>query len=349
MDSIFVNLFQNPIIIFLISLFVLFCVFLIIKFIRSFGFEGELLFDHLSDSILPNSYFVVELERCGIDLAHKMMKYHHGSDFEPYRRKMLKKIKPLIFVQSSNPNQNWIQFEFSDLFKDFVNEYFETSVVKDFYKVVSSYLQYMYRDVPVVVHKNTEFEQSLTESLVSEMRLAEDMYHSEVESALESKRLEADDNSLENVKKRIITAYNFTIQEIKSHNNRGLNPVKIDILNDRFMVKLLSYKVFTQQKLFDMTSEQAMDFNCQGCYIIYNTFTKKYFIGQSDTMYNRVHTLLTSSSVKACASLQSDINAGHMILVKFVRFEDTGYTNINALHRDLILAYDCRQEKGYNK
>lgn len=342
-------LITGPLLIVLVLL--LLCIFvpLIYSVFRFSGFGGEHLIDHVYDEIKPNDYFSMELEKCSLKFAQKMMKYHHGSDFEPYRRKMWKKLKPLFLCQTYDEKRNRIVVTFSPIFIDFVGSQLETLLVRDFYMVATDYIRYMHKDLPVVVHKSSEFEEHLSEMLLNELRTADNIYNAELETAELQKKMDEDENSPANVKKRIVVAYNATIQEIKSHNNRGLNPIVINILKDSFLVKILSLKVFTQQKLFDMTSDNAMEFNDKGCYVIYNTFTRKYFVGQSDTMFTRVCTIITSPTAKACVELKNDIDLGHMILVKFISLQDSGYTDINRLHRDLILSYDCRQPKGYNK
>jgi hypothetical protein len=201
-------------------------------------------------------------------------------------------------------------------------------------------------------HRSPEFERSLTEAVVKRvMETDEAQELKQVMLAEAAKQHESDDAEKEVLYKRLATvSYNAAVKDVKLHDNRGINPVSLSYLRPKFLSVLCGLKVYTHQKLLSMEgTNEAYSLDAEGCYIVYNTFNNKYFVGRSDRMFRRVHELLASKDFSGCVELKNDINSGHFVLVKFVLLKDSGYSKSARLQRDLILSYDCRQGRGYNK
>lgn len=321
-----------------------------IGLIIRYSFRNQYLVDWLEDPIPDYSYFMTKLEKCCTKYAYRMMYSCNGSDYELFYNKMREKIQPLFF-RPVTTEDHWDKWYFSSQFKSFVLNNWSESKVRDFYSVACMFMDYMWQDFSHVQYVSHDYIEGLTRDVVNKVM--------QTEAARELQRQILNEVATQNeidtkekdelTKKLIVASYNCAIRDLKLHNNRGLNPVNTDRLTDDFVEKLLSYRVYTQPKLLSMASDdEAVDLHCPGCYIIYNTFTGKYFVGKSDSIFVRVYTLISSSYCEECLALKKDIESGHLILVKFVKLEDSGYDDLSKLQRDLILSYDCRQDKGYN-
>ena len=322
------------------------------------SFKRQKLFDYLYEPLAPDGYFLDEVWECCDYFAHVMMMRQHGSDIELFRTRMSEKIKPLFFKRILDEDDEFDKAYFSSQFADFVMAEWSDAYVSEFQKVARAYVDRMYEFDQSITHISPQFEKKLINDVVNAVMETEEAKQVQLEvqqqQLLETAQAEVtiveDTREKDELFRRLaVASYNCAIREIKLNNNRGLNPTSFDYCPNVFLMKLCALKVYSQQKVLSLCRESRDTLDCPGCYIVYNTFNSQYFIGKSDRMFSRIYDLLTQVDCKGCSALNRDINSGHLVLVKFVKLADSGYTSLAKLQHDLILSYDCRQDKGYNK
>lgn len=87
--------------------------------------------------------------------------------------------------------------------------------------------------------------------------------------------------------------------------------------------------------------------NFSGIYIIQNHQKKKFYIGKSKNVFNRVHQHFVNANGNHEVYL--DYITGDKISVSFIHVEDTDFNTINELEDNAIRAYNSMHPHGYNK
>ena len=313
------------------------------------SFKTKPLSSVLYGEIAPNSYFQQQAELSCVYFTKLVMRYQQGNDFDLFYNKLMPRIKPLFFNQKVENNS--VKIYFSNSFIEFVENGYENPLIGQFPKIAKDYLKSVVT-VDDDLHVDSNFEQVLIDDVVTTVMTTQEAQKQQAEmiSEIIADATEIDTSQKDALMKRLISAsYNCAVKDIKLHGNKGLNPNDLSILKKNTLQVVCDGKVYTHQKLLTLSDECRAELDVEGCYIIFNTFTNKYFVGKSDTMFSRVYSMLTSPEGNGCQALKSDINMGHLVLVKFIRLGDTDYKDVTRLQRDLILSYDCRQDKGYNR
>lgn len=145
----------------------------------------------------------------------------------------------------------------------------------------------------------------------------------------------------------IVANYNKHIRKIKDNGGIGLYPVYPKLLRLDLLVTLRSTPCLSQQKVEKILADGAKsDFT--GCYILFNTTTEKYYVGQSKNVYKRLYQHISGKSKGGGKQFDDDVAAGHMFLTKVISLKASNYDSLDALEADLIAAYDA-YNNGYNK
>lgn len=89
----------------------------------------------------------------------------------------------------------------------------------------------------------------------------------------------------------------------------------------------------------------ALAQNFAGVYILFNSTKNKYYVGQGKAVLNRVNAHFTG---KGNGDVYADFKYGDKFTIKMISLEKSGYSTLNELERNTILAYDAFAS-GYNK
>lgn len=145
----------------------------------------------------------------------------------------------------------------------------------------------------------------------------------------------------------IVANYNKHIRKIKDNGGVGLCPVYSKLLQSDLLTILRRTPCLSQQKVEKILADRTKsDFT--GCYILFNTTTEKYYVGQSKNVYKRLYQHISCKSKGGGKQFDDDIVAGHMFLTKVISLKASNYDSLDALEADLIAAYDA-YNNGYNK
>lgn len=82
-----------------------------------------------------------------------------------------------------------------------------------------------------------------------------------------------------------------------------------------------------------------------GCYLIYNVTKQKCYVGQSNSIYNR---LFQHFSCKGCEAVYADYLQGDVFRLTAFPLCSSQYNSLDEMEREYILRYDAFT-KGYNK
>lgn len=86
-------------------------------------------------------------------------------------------------------------------------------------------------------------------------------------------------------------------------------------------------------------------YNFAGVYILYNKTKDMYYVGQSKQVLNRVY---AHFSGKGNGDVYADYKKGDSFIIKMIALENSGFSSLNALERNMIAKYNAFS-KGYNK
>ena len=89
----------------------------------------------------------------------------------------------------------------------------------------------------------------------------------------------------------------------------------------------------------------ALEYDFAGVYILYNKTKKMYYIGQAQSILNRVNAHFTG---KGNGDVYADYKYGDTFTIKMIKLSKSGFKSLNALERHIIETYDAFA-KGYNK
>ena len=334
-------------------------VFIVVNFYMD-SFKRRDIVDFLGEPVMPDSYFLKEADRCYRHFAKTMMLQQHGSDADLFCRKMRDRLKPLFFMQQTSGGSYPVLY-IAPQFAEFILQQPGHHTAGEVFKFMKAYVKHMYHDVSGISHVDAEFESYLVNNVVDRVMMT-DAAQKEVQRRIEEsvpvpviceQNHDADvyaEEKKELSRRLALSSFNCAVRDIKLHDGVGMVPQRDGYLSRQVYDMLCGLKIYTQQKIKGMVHlDEASVLDCEGCYVVLNTFNARYFVGRSDMMFTRVYELVTSYDSGACASLKQDVNEGHLVLVKFVPLEQTGYTDAVKLQRGLVLSYDCRHDRGYNR
>lgn len=154
---------------------------------------------------------------------------------------------------------------------------------------------------------------------------------------------------IDSSRKKVVDRYQQCINEIKANGGRGLMPEKPQSIPVALYQMLYSLKVYGDQQINRMMSDSRWDTLSEtGCYIIYNTYNGKSYVGMSDNIYSAIKSYLNGKMSDNNDAFRKDIAAGHKVLVKMVPLHNSGYADINHLYEALSRAYKVQSSAGYN-
>lgn len=320
--------------------------------------KKDLLIEHLSDEIRPNDFYEHELNDCYIELAIRIFEWHRKAiytrdgeythAFLECKDEIRSKFKPKVttqFVKRFSVFSPGVVLYFSDEFREWIECNYSDATVNDFYDVLLSYFDYLLDndeiDIGIVLIENQV------------MTLEEDDLDTECDAPDMSEEIDeiVDDTKNDILKmqhKVYVDAYNEQIQIIKANSGRGLLPVHTNHISSEFNKYLSTRKVYSQQKFLSECESLTPDSEETGCYIIYNTYTGKYFVGKSNTPMLKAYSFLTGST-PSNSLLPHEFSTGHMVLVKVVPVVDSGYVSASALQKALVKCYHSMYPFGYNQ
>lgn len=342
-----------------IMILVLSIIYIIIN-VRHTRFMKDLLVNHLMDIIEPNSFYERELEQCYTNLvirifnAKKRKIYKKNGEitdkFIEYRNEMRRKIKPYIVDIKLGDRYVYPKSCFHQDFCDWIKSHYSAALVSDFYDIVIIYVSYKMQQLNMQVTNENINEYLDVQSSALSNDVKEIMFETNIEKCLSNnvKTIYSNDEQLKSDKKAYIAAYNACIKQIKLSQGIGLVPVCTEHISKSFYDYLCSLKVISQQKLLrenennNVTSEE-------GCYIIYNTYTKKYFVGKAKSPLSRVYLVLNRKVLTNSVLLSYEFSLGQMMLIKIVPLNGSGYHTLTDLQKALVRAYNTLNPNGYNR
>lgn len=222
-------------------------------------------------------------------------------------------------------------FEFNPDFCDWVEENAASNRVCDLHKVVMKYVR--------VLEQQEQQARSDKEDEEITVRI------SEAFDEIREKR-NADKEPLKPVSRHdIVAAYNHQIDTI-SEEGHGLMPYCPKFLSAEAYRNLYICPLYSHQAISDFMTGNVAITHANGCYIAYNTFRDKYFIGQADDLARGVKQLWTGHEN---FDFYADLVAGHLMLVKIVRLAGSDYNTCDSLYSALVSAYSAAGSTGYNK
>lgn len=119
---------------------------------------------------------------------------------------------------------------------------------------------------------------------------------------------------------------------------------------DRIKYREKLETVLKQGKEFKVNELQALPkqhnfHEITGIYIIYNIERKIYYVGQSKTVFSRLH---NHFSGRGCQDVYNDYRNGYHFTIKVLGLNNSGFYNLNDFEREYIAYYDA-YNKGYNR
>lgn len=330
-----------------VSLVVIVCI-LICMTIKSEKKRKDLLIEHFDDILQPNDYYERELNDCYIELTIRLFEYHnkaiytrdgkYNHSFLECRDIIRSKFKQMVTTQITkrkffvisnvivkfNPDFcNWILISYSD------------ALLKDFYDVLLSYFDYLSNND--LIDLGIVFAEERVETIEVESKV----------DLVEEEPIIDESPALKMKHKVYVDTYNKEIQIIKNNNGRGLLPINTRHVTSEFVDYVSSRRVYSHQKFVAMCTSDLQQEDL-GCYIIYNTYTNKYFVGKSKTPLQRAYAMVMGE-VDSDSLLPYEFSLGHMVLVKIVPFVRSGYDDINSLQKALVKCYNSLYPDGYNQ
>ncbi len=100
--------------------------------------------------------------------------------------------------------------------------------------------------------------------------------------------------------------------------------------------------------------------NFSGIYIIHNIDLDFYYVGQSEAIFNRIHSHFKKSIKNSnrqdennksfyCREIEKDYSLGHEFEISLIPLEQTKFESLNELEFNAIGAYDSEVPSGYNR
>ena len=335
-------IFDHPYVLFCAALVLCIAGFGLFCYYRS-SFKQEDLVSYLDHSVSLQGYFYSEFLRYCNKMSVKLSESHVVGNEAVIENSLRSKLMPMLFAYE--PDEDADALYFSPMFCDYVINIGGDVRVGQFYSILKQYVISRQQLFVPESHKVSEFEKMLYDDITSRVLSDIDLVPSDVLTDKET--VDAENAVLR--KKLKHASYNLAVRDIKLHSNKGILPVRDEYLQKRFINYLADMRVYTPINVISMYDEDCRDFAVTGCYIIMNTYNNKIFVGSSDNIFSRVYALLKDKNCGACPQLRADIENGDLILVKFVPMDPRMYSDVRRMQRDLILAYDCAGDRGYNK
>ena len=267
-----------------------------------------------------------------------------SDEFEEYADDMIYKWKKYVVEYS---NCKCTRLRFTKKFCDYVNDMYGDCYIKDLSKVVTTYIL----DLQVKSQRRRDAIFDMKD-LQERIKFAISYVVSKrKKQAVLTPVVEHNVRMSDVFKKDIQSAYNNVIYKIKEANGVGLMPVSSKFVPSRLYHMLYQLPVLSYFKLSGRISdEEKSNFEQKGCFLLYNTFTNKYYVGTSDNPYLTIRKIMSGKSVDVDSQfLCRDVYERHMFLAKVLPLDDSGYTDVDVLKRILLDAYAAYEPSGYNK
>lgn len=276
-----------------------------------------------------NDYYKKEIFDCCTELAIRSYEqrgnqvYFHGTytdDFLDYKER----ITNIVFANIANGD------DFSDAFVKYINRTSKKARIKDFYKMLLLYL----KEINIMVNASIGFK--------SDEELKNDLVERIQRIYVEKQQKTNYQDEFSNICKKYLA-------ELSDKKQKGLMPCNKSIMTKRLYDTISSSKIISQKGLLSfVNSHSDSNINTVGCYVIYNTFSEKYYIGKGYHIISDACLYLFENSSNSNQDLFRDVLSGHVFLFKFVSLKNSGYDNVNNLKNVLMQGYNSLKPNGYN-
>lgn len=151
------------------------------------------------------------------------------------------------------------------------------------------------------------------------------------------------------VRQKSIERYQRCIDHVKENGGKGLLPDRPQSVPTVLYHSLYSLKVYGDQQIARMMYDDRWDHLSEaGCYLVYDTYNGKYFVGKADNIYPALKSCLDVTPGHSNNAITPSLIAGHRVLVKMVPLQSSGFSDIDKLYEALIRAYKAYAPVGYN-
>lgn len=99
------------------------------------------------------------------------------------------------------------------------------------------------------------------------------------------------------------------------------------------------------ERFFELKKHVSADDDCEGVYIFLNHTKQKHYVGQAKHMFQRVNNHLSG---RGNGDVYADYKYGDDFTIKMVELKNSGFSTLNELERNMIMAYDA-YTNGYNR
>ena len=324
------------------SISILFGLFLLIVFalgVKDVVHKDAKLVKHFDDKIFFKSYMRNEFYN-GVR-RYALRKYDkHDFDFVDKEIELYRYFDSLIFDRDTDTQASFLTSDFCDYIRKYHPDYRR----KDFSDAIIKYRRYYESQRKRQLDFEKEQFDNMCDSVSDAISDKKQKHFFDLSASLMS---DTPSDTFE-------TAYLEVVRALRDNNFIGLMPVAHS--NDKYLMACLSDScIIPHDKISllcsDIAAATASGINVAGILICYDTFSDKYYIEDSEHMIERLAELMTfdgSDIYEYFDTFRSDVHMGHKILVKLLSLSSTGYTDINALRKELIRLYDSEYPHGYN-
>lgn len=295
------------------------------------------------------------------DVIRRRAIYDFESRFEMYRDRKGND-RPEFIQYFSDISREWWPFifeEYTDVENDitvyFTNPMFvewlkdcDTAYqLDDFEKAVWRYMKVIDKQRQAAIEEEyAEYERALQERQSKIDQEDEQIRQGIVKSIAAVKRRKEKAVT----KAVIVDRYNRCVQDIHANEDHGLLPDRPQSIPIALYRYLYGARIYGNQQIHRMMDDAKWDsLSAKGCYIIFNTFNGKHFVGKSENIYADLKLCLHGQGVGDQMPFRKDLLVGHMMLVKFVVLSESGISDLNVLHEALCRSYKSFDPIGYNK
>lgn len=329
-----------------------------------------MLIDHLDDEVNPNDYVMSELNDCYTEIAIRIFEVkkktictqdgRYRNAFLQCRDNVRRKFRPRVLSQYVKSNfDTYVTLTFSDEFKVFVKQNYPDAEYDELFSVLLMYFDALNPSVSIMERRvNNEyivekfyqcFETAMEKNLANQIQVI--MEEKQQEEKL-SESIKYVYNKTKQNKSKIKDyqdAYRNSIVTIQNNGNVGLLP---PVWNTKTITRSLfnhiaAQPVIGQKRFIDIASNLDYE-EILGCYVIYNTYTGKYFVGKARRPIHRAYAVLKGEVKTNSILLSYEFADGNMMLVKSIPLDGSGFESLDELQKTLVIAYNSLYPNGYN-
>lgn len=360
MSSIFSSLFDsyssfNVIILCALCLVVLCFACIIVKTRQNHLLHSTFLVEHLDDWIEPNDYVMKELDDCYTEIAIRLFEMKNKLIFTnegKYRNMFLQcrnnvrnQFKYKVLVQSMKSKFNtFVSLKFNREFADFVEQNYPEAAYGELFDILLFYFDYLNPKLNIMKSKD---EDVIEPDVDTNTKILVETEEQEMNLAKSVQQVYEDVHNEKLKKQAYIDAYKKTILSIQSNHNIGLLPLHPEFVSKELLDFISFQPVIGQRKFIEMATDNTYQ-EMVGCYIIYNTYTNKYFVGKANRPFHRAYAVLTDKVKTNSTLLSVEFLKGHMMLLKSIPLLGSGYDSVDELQKVLVRAYGSLYPNGYN-